>query len=180
MVSWMRPGLLGIVGGIIALVSIALPWWTMTQTVSPLGITMSYSTNIYPYRVSAPLHDFDVGERLWFGWVSLALILVGGALGIVGGIKQISSLLFAGGAFALISIGVFAVGLLLELPNMPFMVESPRALFYFGAYGFSPFQFSIYLSFGFWLALVSCTLMLAASMFRIRVVVTESAIAIDQ
>jgi hypothetical protein len=141
----------------------------MTQTSSPAYTQIaSWSWNIYPYRVGTPLFDVEVGERLWFGWLSLALILVAGTLGIIGGIKQVRHILLAGGSCALFSTVVFAIGLLIELPAMAFMRESPKALFFFGKYGLSPFTFSIYLSFGFWLALVSGILMLFASAVHTR------------
>jgi hypothetical protein len=169
----LRPNFVGIVGGIIAFASLALPWWTMTQTSSPAyPQIVSWSWNIYPYRISTSLFDVEVGQRLWFGWLSLALILVAGTLGIIGGIKQVRHILLAGGSCALFSIVVFVIGLQIELPAMAFMRESPKALFYFGKYGISPFNFSIYLSFGFWLALVSGILMLFASAMRTRMLDT--------
>lgn len=145
----------------------------MTQT----GTRVITNWNMYPYRISAAssfglVLEWDVGASLWFGWVSLVLILVGGALGIAGGIRRRRGILLTGGAFAIFAIVVFAVGLLIELPRMNFMAESPKALFYFGNYVTSPFYHSIYLSFGYWLALVSGILMLFASAMRIRMVDT--------
>lgn len=159
----LKPNFVGIVGGIIAFISIALPWWTMTQTSNLFGTTISMSVNLYLYRVNATLFDFEVGAKLWFGWTAFALMLACGILGIIGSIRRNSDILFAAAASAMSSIAIFTVGLLKELPEMPFMQESPKALFYFGTYGNSPFSFSIYLSFGFWLALTACIIMVITS-----------------
>lgn len=156
----MKLSYVSIAGGIIAFISIALPWWTMTQTSNLLGIAISSSLNLYLYRVSISLFDLEVGANLWFGWIALALIVAGGAFGIMGGIRRRSGVLLAGGALAMSSILIFVVGLLIELPEMSFMRESPKELFYFGTYGNSPFHFSIYLSSGFWLALIAGMIML--------------------
>lgn len=159
----MKPSYVGIVGGILALISLALPWWTMTLTAKILGTPVSGSYNLYLYRVNIGSIDFEVGTKLWFGWATFALMLACGILGIIGGVRRNSDILFGAAACAIASIAIFTIGLLKELPEMSFMNESPKALFYFGTYGNSPFSFLSYLSFGFWLALAACIMLLVAS-----------------
>src|SRR3972149_6092396 len=109
----LKPNIIGIVGGILAFVSLALPWWTVT--VGALGIT--FSVDMYLYQVSGLLGT-SLGipvEQGWFMWLALVLILVGGLLGIIGSLKYGSKLLLGSGALALLSVIVFAVGLQIEL-----------------------------------------------------------------
>jgi hypothetical protein len=162
-----KPNFVGIVGGIIAFISLAMPWWTMMSTSTLLGTPISASLNLYLYRFSVTYgFDIEIGEKLWFGWIALVLVLVSGVLGIVGGIKRKKSMLSIGGVFSMSSIAIFVVGLLTEMPSMPILRESdiPNILFYSGIEGTQ--HLSVYLSFGFWLALVAGIMMLVASTLK--------------
>jgi hypothetical protein len=157
----LKPNIIGIVGGVLAFVSLALPWWTMS--VSSLGISLDVS--VYPYMAS--MSGLDVsGISLWYGWVALALIIVGGLVGIVGSVKSGRKLLVVGGALALVSIIIFAVGLQLDFLSMPSTGDTP-ALALFGGSSISVSGYDIsyfeYLSFGFWIALVAAIVMFVAS-----------------
>lgn len=164
----MKLNVIGIVGGILAFVSLALPWWTMSVS-SALGEFGSYAVDfsVYPYMASVGgLGDASV-LNLWYGWVALALIIVGGLLGIVGSLAPSKAkLLSAGGALALISIIIFAVGLQLDFLSIPATEGSPTFTL-FGSSTISEFGYDIsyfaYLSFGFWIALVAAILMFVAS-----------------
>ncbi|HEX9863161.1 MAG TPA: hypothetical protein VGB11_07770 [Candidatus Bathyarchaeia archaeon] len=159
----MKLNIIGIVGGILAFVSLALPWWTMS--VGYGGISMDFS--VYPYMASmGGLGDASV-LNLWYGWVALALIIVGGLLGIVGSLTLgKAKMLSAGGALALVSIIIFAVGLQLDFLSIPATEGSPTFTL-FGSNTISSSGYDIsyfaYLSFGFWIALAAAIVMFAAS-----------------
>jgi hypothetical protein len=159
----LKPNIIGIVGGILAFISLALPWWTMS--VSSFGISVGVS--VYPYMAGMSGFDMATGISLWYGWVALALIIVGGLLGIVGSVKpDKTKMLSIGGALALVSIIIFAVGLQLDFLNIPSTEGSPAlALFGGGSLSVSGYDVSYfaYLSFGFWIALVAAIVMFVAS-----------------
>jgi|SRR3989304_4753352 len=158
----LKPNIIGIVGGILAFISLALPWWTMSVT---FGISVDVS--IYPYMAGASEMGLSTGISLWYGWVALALIIVGGLIGIVGSVKPDKrKLLLVGGALALVSIIIFAVGLQLDFLSIPSTEGSPAfALFAGGSISVSGYDISYfaYLSFGFWIALVAAIVMFVAS-----------------
>jgi putative Mn2+ efflux pump MntP len=159
----LKPNIIGIVGGILAFVSLALPWWTMS--VSSLGISMDVS--VYPYMAGMSGIGLSTEISLWYGWVALALIIVGGLLGIVGSLKpDKAKMLSVGGALALVSIIIFAVGLQLDFLNIPSTEGAPAfALFGGNTISVSGYDISYfaYLSFGFWIALVAAIVMFIAS-----------------
>lgn len=94
----LKPNIIGIIGGILAFVSLALPWWTMS--VSSSGISLDVS--VYPYMAGASGIGLSTQISLWYGWIALALIIVGGLLGIIGGVKSDKTrFLKIGGALAL-------------------------------------------------------------------------------
>ncbi len=179
----MRLNYIGIVGGVLAFISLALPWWTMTLSgsISGIPISISVDVSIYPYKgtVSAspmgvPM-SLDIPMNAWYGLAALVLIVVGGILGIVGSIMHAREkmMLAAGGALALLSILIFAVGLQSELLSgmstpLPMGMGTFQLpgiwLFSSGTFNFMgmPINYSTYLSFGFWIALVAAIIMFAA------------------
>lgn len=160
--STLKPNIIGIVGGILAFVSLALPWWTMS--VSSLGISVDVS--VYPYMASVAGFG-SAAISLWYGWLALVLVLIGGLLGIVGSVTPgKAKMLSVGGALALVSIIIFAVGLQLELLQGLLGTGSAN-VYLFGsgsiASGGVEVGYFAYLSFGFWIALVAAILMFVAS-----------------
>jgi hypothetical protein len=134
------------------------------MSVSSFGISVDVS--VYPFMAS--MSGLDVsGISLWYGWVAFALIIVGGLLGIMGGVKpDKAKMLSIGGALALVAIIIFAVGLQLDFLSIPSTEGSPSfALFGGGSISVSGYDVSYfaYLSFGFWIALVAAIVMFAAS-----------------
>jgi len=107
-----------------------------------------------------------VSVNLWYGWAALALIIVGGILGIAGSLFTKGRIvILGGGLFALLAIVIFAVGLQSEL-SQPLATGFPQAsLFSSGSYGsdFGSLNYMTYLSYGFWIALVSAIIMFVAS-----------------
>jgi hypothetical protein len=168
----LKPNYVGIVGGILAFVSLALPWWIMSISSTIMGMGISVDLSVYPYQVSmlglglSGLGEIGIG--LWYGWVALALIVIGGLLGIVGSVKPDKAKMLAfGGALALVSIIIFAVGLQLEFLNVPSTSGVSFGLFASGSLSGGELggsvNYSAYLSFGFWIALTAAIVMFVAS-----------------
>ncbi|MBX5328714.1 MAG: hypothetical protein QHH18_05690 [Candidatus Bathyarchaeota archaeon] len=169
----MKINYIGIIAGILAFVSIALPWWTMAQSATG----MSGDASIYLYQAKATYTSggttmtIDLTNppapatalNIWYSWTALALVIIGGVLLIVGSVTALGKkLLLGGGVLALIAIIVFAVGLQNELSN-PLLGTGPTVgLFSSGNY--LGIDYSTYLSFGFWIALVAAIIAFVAFM----------------
>lgn len=169
----MKLNYIGIIGAILAFVSIALPWWTMSMSATAMEVTFSADVSVYLYQASASAMGVSqtVTMELWFGWAALALVVLGGVLGIVGGAipDKGKMVLVVGGILALLSIVIFAVGLQTELSKAPPVSGFPGVgLFSSGSYNFmgASMNYSTYLSFGFWLALVAMILMFVAIIMK--------------
>jgi len=154
---------IGIVAGIIAFISLALPWWTMTMSAEAMGMKISADVSVYPYQATASAIGVSqtVTMELWFGWAALALIIIAGVAGTVGSVivgKNGKMILVVAGIFALLSIIIFAAGLQSELSKEAPVSGFPEVgLFSSGSYSFMEVSmgYSAYLTFGFWLALVA-------------------------
>jgi hypothetical protein len=168
----LRPNIIGIIGGIIAFISLALPWWTMTAF-GTSGVSFSGGVSIYPYLATAAAEglSLEVTIDIWYGWAALVLVVMGGLLGIVGSLVRSTRLiLVAGGLLALLSIAIFAVGLQSELSKSPLVSGWPVvALFSSDSRFMGYLNYTAYLSFGFWLALVSAIIMLVSSRRKLEV-----------
>jgi len=151
----LKTNITGIVGGVLAFVSLALPWWTMSIS----GGGVSVDVSVYPYMAS--MSGFGMAALdLWYGWVALALIILGGLLGIVGSVKpSIRKLLAVGGALALVSIIIFAVGLQVTLLEGLLGMN----VYLFSSGTIDSANYFAYLSFGLWIALVAAIVMFVAS-----------------
>jgi hypothetical protein len=158
----LKLNVIGIVGGILAFVSLALPWWTMSVSAAYSGYNYSVDVSVYPYMASAAGFG-TAATSLWYGWLALILIVVGGLLGIVGSLKpDKAKLLSYGGILALVSIILFAVGLQLDLLQ-GMLGTGAENIYLFDSRTVDSASYFAYLSFGFWIALVAAILMFAAS-----------------
>jgi hypothetical protein len=169
----LKQNVIGIVGGIIALISLALPWWTMTASTSAYFFNYSGTASIYPYQATANYAGVSaaVNINIWYGWAALILVVFGGLMGIIGSIaRNARTILVAGGLLALLSIIVFAVGLQNALSSTVVLTGYPIVgLFSSGSLsGYA--NYSTYLSYGFWLALVAAITMLVASLKKPEVI----------
>jgi len=91
---------------------------SLSTSVSGYG-SISVDLSVYPYQVGVAGLGLSglggMGLSLWYGWLALVLVLVGGLLGIVGSVKTSKvKMLTYGGALALVSIIIFVVGLQLD------------------------------------------------------------------
>jgi len=146
----MKLNYIGIIGAIIAFVSIALPWWTVSETSFGFGTT----SNWFLYNAGTS----GAGLNLWYNWVALLLVILAGIIGLAGSIiPDDKKMLMGGGILALLSIIIFAAGLQTDLSshNSTFGVFSSGTMF-------GVASFSTYLSYGFWLTLVAAIIMLVA------------------
>lgn len=159
----MKVDYLGVVTAIIALISLILPWWTMTISATIGGVTASGDWSIYLYqtRVSGTEVSKAVFLNMWFGTAALILLVIGSIAGIVGSLiigKKGKILLAVTGILSLLSIIIFAVGLQNELSTNPLLPSDQLVgLFSSGSFTFmeKSLQYFTYLSLGFWLALVA-------------------------
>jgi len=168
---------IGIAAGIIAFISLALPWWTMTMSAEALGIEISADVSVHTYDARASVKGLGLeasesivdGFSIWYGYTALAFIIIAGVAGIVGSLivgKNGRMILVVAGILALLSIIIFAAGLQSELSKLTEATEETMpglpevSLFSSGSYSFmgASMDYSTYLTFGFWLALIAAIL----------------------
>lgn len=142
----------------------------MSSSFLGISFAVDLSVNLYQARASALGISVAADLSLWYGWAALALIVIGGILGILDSVKFGKRKLIAiGGVLVLLSAVIFAAGLQMELSKAPPAEDFPMVnLFSSGSYdsesaGVS-MNYSSYLSFGFWLAIVAAFIMLFVSM----------------
>lgn len=168
--SGRRLNYVGILAGIIAFITLILPWWTAAATlpVTSLATIQLYYPlrfSLYLYEASASfvanpaLYTKVVTLDLWFCWVTLALVALAGILAIVGSVRpgKGKRILVIGGLVALVSIVVFAVGLESELSRTGSGLDLFNTVT--GTWG----TLSTYLSLGFWSGLIAGAIMLIAA-----------------
>jgi len=162
----LRTNYIGIAAGIIAFISLAWPWWTFIMSAETMGFSVSVdlSVSLYQARASAMGMSQTVTMDLWFGWAALALILIAALGAIVGSTiigKTGKTIILVAGILALLSIIVFAAGLQNELSKAPPASGFPKVgLFSTGSWNLmgTSMDYSSYLTFGFWLALIAAIL----------------------
>jgi hypothetical protein len=166
-VKLLKINYIGVIAGILAFISLALPWWVMSMSATALEITVSGDISMFLYQTTSSVMGMSqtVTMDLWFCWIVLALILIAGVAGIVGSVligKNGKTVLLIAGILALLSIIIFAIGLQSELSKAPPVPGFPSVgLFSSGSFNFMEgisMQYSSYLTFGFWLALIAAIL----------------------
>lgn len=157
-----------------AFISLVLPWWTWTASFEALDtVSTSAGLSVYPYQTTTyatGMGSVTVSMDLWFGWAALSLIIIAGIVGILGSVmvgKTGKMILIVAGILALISILVFAIGLNNELSKAPVVQGFPEVgLFSRGSFTLFDvsMNYSSYLTFGFWLALVAAIIAFISSL----------------
>jgi len=165
----LKPNYLGIVGGILALVSLALPWWTMSISFSngpyrsvDLSILYTASQNDVVARLEP---NWYPEQYVFFGLLAIFIMVMGGATAIVSGVRPDMLKNFRRGTFILISIISFVIGLELILYRWigwlnVFLFGSDEVIIIGEHVEFV--SYSSYLSFGFWLALAAAIIIFVA------------------
>ena len=170
----MKINTIAIIGAIIALIGLAFPWWTITFSMSPgievtPGMTFSYSTSIYPYQTTTTAYGATtIGQmNLWYGWTAFTLLLLGALLAIAFSLIPEARLTLAlSGILAALSVIVFAAGVqndvstTSDIPGVGLF--SNGSISYLGV----SYNYTTYLSVGFWLAVIGATVMLVASLWK--------------
>jgi hypothetical protein len=161
----------GFIGGILAFISLVLPWWAMSISSSGQGMNLSDQVTLYLYQTRVTITGISLSASTnlpWYCSVALAFVVLSGLLGLAGSViangRRI--VLSLGGILALFSIIIFAAGLQSQISNGSLATGYPTGagLFSSGSYGYfgMSMDYSSYLSFGFWLALVAAIMMFAA------------------
>lgn len=118
----------------------------------------SFDVSIYLYQVSSSGITVTTFNT-WYTWAALAFVIVGGILSIVGSVvAKGKTILLIGAVLTLLSIIIFALGLQMDLSSN--LGEAGIGLFSSGSYLGA--NFSSYLSFGFWIALVAAIIAFVA------------------
>lgn len=168
----MKVNVVGIIGAVLAFITLPLPWWIFTFSAEMMEFHISADVSVYLYQAKATAMGVSQTAPIdiWFGTVALILIIIAGVLAIVGSVTRFGKQLLAGGGvLAIISIIVFAVGLQNELSKTAPIPEAPSGFPQIGLFSSGSFEimgisysYSSYLTYGFWLALVSAILMFVA------------------
>lgn len=163
----MKPNYIGIIGAIIAIISLILPWWTMSVSYSIFSVSYSVDVSIYLYQTTTGTLTFALANY-WYLWTALVLVIVGALLALAGSVMAKGRMmLIGGGLLAIIALIVFAAGLMMDLSNVSGF--SGIGLFNSGTIAageFGSMNFSTYLSYGFWLALVAAILMFIGAYWK--------------
>ena len=131
-----------------------------------MGIKVSTDVSVYPHQATASTMGMSatVALELWYGQAALVLIVIAGIAAIVGSLiigKTGKMILIVAGILALLSIIIFAAGLQGELSKAPPVSGFPSVdLFSSGSWDYmvATMDYSSYLTFGFWLALIAAIL----------------------
>ncbi len=160
-----KQNIIGIIGAILGFISLALPWWTVSMSASSYGYSYSLDVSAYLFQVTALGQSAALGSEYWFGWVALALVIVGSIVTLVGSIAaKRRSLIAIGGVLALVGVIVFPLGLQLNIASaLGGTSSAPSGIGVFSSGSYSGASYSSYLTFGFWIALVAAIMMLVAT-----------------
>jgi hypothetical protein len=171
----LRLNYLGIVGSILAFISLLLPWWALD--LSAMG-RPPWGLSLYLFQATATSlggAPAAVTVNLWFGWTALAFVVIGGLLSLTDSViaTRRKTLLALGEILVLLSLIVFVAGLQNQISSGPLTngrgFPTKVGVFSTGTDGTSGnisllFDYSTHLSYGFWLALVAAIIMFAASL----------------
>lgn len=167
----LKPNYLGIIGSILAIITIVFPWWTIGISYSGFETSYSGQLSVYLHQATAtaPGISMTVSMNLWFGWTALAFVIIGGLLGLIGSVIASGRrpVLALAGILVLLSIIIFAAALQSQISNgslansYPISYPASKGLFSSGSYGYAgtSINYSAYLTFGFWLAVVAAIIM---------------------
>ena len=147
---------IGLAAAIIALVSLALPWWTIT--ISLLGTQSSLdaytwgvrSTGIGRYLLPSNLAD-------WYRYTTLILIIVGAILGLKGNVtvgRKGWTILAASGILIILAAIIFVAGLATD----PALTKASPPISIFESKESALGSISTYLNIGFFLAVTAAIL----------------------
>jgi len=156
-----KVNVIGITSAIIALASLALPWWTMTISI----LETPFSWDMYMLGVRSPIEI--VGDSLLFDfadsyrYAALALIVVGAILGLAGSVtvgRRGWTILATSGILIILAAVIFVAGLATD----PALADAtpPIGIFESKEVTILEFSYSIstHLHIGFFLAITAAIL----------------------
>lgn len=177
--------LLGLIAGVLALISLILPWWyfQISATLLEMSVSTTITVDLYKAMFSTTITG-EVGQipyvaefpmDMWFGRLAFNLILVAGIITISGGLvsgRIGKTILVFSGILLLSSIIVYTYGLQNELSMLtdelrsyPYSFEDFPEIQLFSSGTFSlperpvpAWKYSSYLYFGFWVNLIASIL----------------------
>ncbi len=165
---------LGVIAGIVAFVSVFLPWFTIELWTTNLSSTMNFTSNLYQLTGTVEGVTKSMFLLVWFNAGALILMLITGLLCIVSSIfanrRRRTALLFVSCVCALLAMAIFGYG----LANSSFAVEELNpgytiSQFSENSFGLSAeqsmqntYDYSWQIGIGFWLALTVVILSLLA------------------
>ncbi len=172
----MKVNLASLLGGLLGLVSLVLPWWTLNFSSSYGQAATSMSESLYLYQSTlsiAGASSLSVGN-FWFSWVTFSVMLIASLLVLAASLSSGSNnviadygrlLLLMSVALSLFAVIVFPIGIQVQFSNYSGNTGlSSIGLFSSGTYsaGGTAFHYSTYLTFGFWVTVAATTAMLVA------------------
>jgi hypothetical protein len=154
----MKVNVIGVASVIIALVSLALPWWTMTLSL----LETPLSWNVYTWGVRSPTEGdllFDFADS--YRYAALSFIVVGAILGLAGSVtagRRGWTALATSGILIILAAVIFVAGLATD----PALAGATLSIGIFESkevriLGFS-YSISTYLHIGFFLAITAAIL----------------------
>jgi hypothetical protein len=168
-----KVNLVGLLGGVLGLLSLFLPWWTLNFSSSYSQTASSISESLYLYQSTlsfAAASSLSVGN-FWFSWVTFAIILIASLLVLAVSITSEGHsaiadygrlLLLMGGVLSLFAVIVFPIGVQMQFSGSTGL--SSIGLFSSGTYSANgvTLHYSTYLTFGFWATVAATTATLIA------------------
>jgi len=172
----LNPYVASIVGGLLAISSLAFPWWTVSVAFQLIGVAHEPGYMfLYLYRAEASAIGWSRSSHLnlSFGWITLALVVSASLLGILGGLLRRTILVLIGGSCAIASMIVFVAALQSELLNGPVV---PWGFIVTGVFSsatidqgyLSSVSYTAYLSFGFWIVSAAAVILLVSVKYGAR------------
>jgi hypothetical protein len=172
--SVLKADFASVAGGLLAVSSLAFPWWTVSVVFRTMGIAHDPGyMSLYLYRADATATGWSRNSHLnlSFGWITLALVVSAGLLGILGGLRGRTRMVLIGGSCAIASVTVFVASLQSELSNGPvvpwgFIVTAVFSSATINQEYLSSVSYTAYLSFGFWIALAAAVILLTSAKYH--------------
>jgi hypothetical protein len=172
-VDMLKPNIMSVVGGSLAISSLAFPWWTVSVVFHFMGIDQSAYMSLYLYRADTSALGWSRSSQLnlSFGWIALILVISASLLGILGGLLRRNRMVLIGGLCATASVIVFVAVLQSELLSGPVV---PWGFIVAGVFSsatidqgyLSSASYTAYLSFGFWIALAAAVVLLISAKYH--------------
>jgi hypothetical protein len=105
---------LAIAAGVLALVSLSLPWFSVNNNLIPSGITVLFTAYLYQIVGTANGASQTISAAIWFAVTAIAFLALSAVCAFAGSFiagKKGKLLIYITGILSILSIVVFALGL---------------------------------------------------------------------